>query len=68
MHSEHLRWLTRAVGPFASVYFDDSHDAADSAGQLDAKWRDIRAQLADRAPAPAFSTGCRKRSCTTSPP
>lgn len=47
MHSEHLRWLTRAVGPFASVYFDDSHDAADSAGQLDAKWRDIRAQLAD---------------------
>lgn len=47
MHAEHLRWLTKAAGPFASVYFDDSHDAADAAGQLDAKWRDIRAHLAD---------------------
>lgn len=45
MLSEHLRWLTKAAGPFASVYFDDSHDAADAAGQLDAKWRDIRAHL-----------------------
>lgn len=45
MRSEHLRWLTKTAGPFASVYFDDSHDAADAAVQLDAKWRDIRAQL-----------------------
>lgn len=45
MRSENLRWLTKAAGPFASVYFDDSHDTADAAGQLDAKWRDIRAHL-----------------------
>ncbi len=45
MRSEHLRWLTKSAGPFASVYFDDSHDAADAAGQLDAKWRDIQTHL-----------------------
>ncbi len=45
MRSEQLRWLTKSAGPFASVYFDDSHDAADAAGQLDAKWRDIRARF-----------------------
>lgn len=45
MRSEHLRWLAKAAGPFASVYFDDSHDGADAADQLDVKWRDIRAQL-----------------------
>ncbi|RUP05598.1 MAG: hypothetical protein EKK34_07530 [Mycobacterium sp.] len=47
MLSEHLRWLTKIAGPFASVYFDDSHDAADAAGQLEAKWRDIRGQVED---------------------
>ncbi|MHA7651101.1 Rv2629 family ribosome hibernation factor [Mycobacterium sp. ML4] len=45
MRSEHLKWLAKTTGPYASVYFDDSHDAADSANQLDAKWRDIRAAL-----------------------
>jgi hypothetical protein len=45
MRSEHLRCLTKAAGPVASVYFDDSHDTADAAGQLGAKWRDIRGDL-----------------------
>jgi peptide subunit release factor 1 (eRF1) len=45
MRSERLRWLVKAEGPFASVYFDDSHDTADAIEQLDAKWRDIRKQL-----------------------
>lgn len=47
MRSERLRWLTRATGPFASAYFDDSHDTADAAEQLEAKWRDIRRHLED---------------------
>lgn len=47
MRSERLRWLVNAEGPVASVYFDDSHDTADAAGQLEAKWRDIRRHLED---------------------
>ncbi|KAA1249849.1 hypothetical protein F0Q45_12870 [Mycobacterium simiae] len=47
MRSERLRWLTRATGPFASVYFDDSHDTADATEQLEAKWRDIHRHLED---------------------
>ena len=45
MRSERLRWLAKAEGPFASVYFDDSHDTADAIEQLEAKWRDIRKHL-----------------------
>jgi release factor family 2 len=48
MRSERLRGLLKAQGPFASVYFDDSHDAADAVEQLEAKWRDIRKHLEDR--------------------
>jgi peptide subunit release factor 1 (eRF1) len=48
MRSERLRWLVRAEGPFASVYFDDSHDTADAIEQLEAKWRDIQKHLEER--------------------
>ncbi len=42
MQSDRLRWLVKAEGPFASVYFDDSLDAVE---QLEAKWSDIRGRL-----------------------
>ena len=48
MRSNRLRWLVRAEGPFASVYFDDSHDAADAAEELEVKWRDIQKLLEER--------------------
>jgi hypothetical protein len=48
MRSERLRGLVNAQGPFASVYFDDSHHTADAVEQLEAKWRDIRKHLEDR--------------------
>ena len=48
MRSERLRWLVRAEGPFASVYFDDSHDTADAAEQLETKWHDIHKHLETR--------------------
>lgn len=48
MQSERLRWLVTATGPFASVYFDDSHDTADAAEQLEVRWRDIHRQLRDQ--------------------
>jgi hypothetical protein len=45
MRSERFRWLTTAGGPFASVYFDDSHDTSDAVEQLEARWRAIRTEL-----------------------
>ncbi len=47
MRSDRLRWLAKAEGPFASVYFDDSHDTQDAVEQLEVKWSDIRRQLED---------------------
>ncbi|SPM32256.1 Peptide chain release factor 1 (eRF1) [Mycobacterium rhizamassiliense] len=48
MRSERLRWLVGAEGPFASVYFDDSHDTADAAEELVVRWRDIQKYLETR--------------------
>jgi peptide chain release factor subunit 1 len=45
MDSERLRPLLTARGPFASVYFDDSHDTQDAAAQLELRWRGLREQL-----------------------
>jgi len=47
MQSDRLRWLVEAEGPFASVYFDDSHDTLDAVEQLDARWSSIRQRLED---------------------
>jgi len=45
MESDRFRRLLDAPAPFASVYFDDSHDTQDAAAQLDLKWRALREQL-----------------------
>jgi len=45
MRSERLRSLLEPHGPFASVYFDDSHDTVEAVEHLEAKWRDIRKRL-----------------------
>lgn len=45
MHSERFRQLLDAPGPFASVFFDDSHNTHDASTQLDLKWRGLRDQL-----------------------
>jgi peptide chain release factor subunit 1 len=44
MRCDRFSRLLDSPGPFASVYFDDSHDA-DDADQLDLKWRAVREQL-----------------------
>lgn len=46
MQTTRLRELVTANGPFASVYFDDSHDTADAAKLLDLRWREAREELA----------------------
>jgi peptide chain release factor subunit 1 len=46
MESDRFRQLLDAPGPFASVYFDDSHDTHDAEAQLELKWRWVRDELA----------------------
>ncbi len=45
MRSDRFRQLLEAPGPFASVYFDDSHDTQDAEKQLELEWRALREQL-----------------------
>lgn len=45
MQSERFRTLVTAPGPFASLYFDDSREAADAVEQLQNRWHHTRAQL-----------------------
>jgi hypothetical protein len=44
--SDRAHHLIAATGPFASVYFDDSHDAPDAASRLEVTWQDIARELA----------------------
>ncbi|OBJ61507.1 hypothetical protein [Mycobacterium sp. 1423905.2] len=48
MDSQRFRPLLDAPGPFASVYFDDSHDTHDAEEQLALKWRAVRDELAQQ--------------------
>lgn len=48
MESNRFRQLLDAPGPFASVYFDDSHDTHDAGAQLELKWRAVREELAQQ--------------------
>lgn len=45
MDSNRFRGLLETPGPFASVYFEDSHDTHDAETQLDLKWRALREEL-----------------------
>lgn len=48
MDSERFRPLLNTTGPFASVYFEDTHDTQDAQTQLDLKWRGVREELDER--------------------
>jgi hypothetical protein len=45
MHPERFRPLLTADGPFASIYFDDSHDTPGAEARLELEWRGLRKQL-----------------------
>lgn len=61
MRSERLRWLVAAEGPFASVYFDDSHDTLDAVERREATWRDVRKHLESRDAKQGSSTASKRR-------
>lgn len=63
MRSERLRWLVAAEGPFASVYFDDSHDTLDAVERREATWRDVRKHLESRDAKQERSSTASKRRC-----
>ena len=67
MQSDHFRNLVGARGPFASVYFEDSHNTADAAAQLGVKWRDLRDQLEAQG-ADGILTGALQRAILTARP
>lgn len=45
MKSDRFRTLATAEGPFASVYFDDSHDSPEARTRLELQWRHLEEQL-----------------------
>ncbi|MGB7356588.1 MAG: hypothetical protein WA944_00590 [Mycobacterium sp.] len=45
MQAERFRPLVESKGPYASVYYDDSHDSEDAPAQRDLKWRAMREEL-----------------------
>ncbi|OCB40203.1 hypothetical protein A5675_11940 [Mycobacterium malmoense] len=55
MDSERFRKLLEAPAPFASVYFDDSHDTHDAEAQLELKWRALKEELESRGAAAAVT-------------
>ncbi len=57
MDSNCFRRLLDAPGPFASVYFDDSHDAHDAQAQLELKWRAVREELENQGAGQAVIDG-----------
>lgn len=67
MQSERFRTLTESKGPYASVYFDDSHDTEDAAAQRDLKWRAVRGELEEHD-APAEIIEAIQQAIMDSPP
>ncbi|MCP2257705.1 hypothetical protein LX15_001391 [Streptoalloteichus tenebrarius] len=43
-----LTEVVRRPGPFASVYYDASHDTEDAEHAIELRWRDLRGQLAEQ--------------------
>jgi Bacterial archaeo-eukaryotic release factor family 2 len=68
MHADRFRQLMNAKGPYASVYFDDSHDTEDAAAQLDIKLRDLRTQLEEQGADAAVSEVLERAVRDSNPP
>ncbi len=56
MESDRFRQLLDTPGPFASIYFEDSHDTHDADTQLDLRWRALREALGEQGADEAVTT------------
>lgn len=68
MPSHQAQQLLTARGPFASVYFDDSHDDQDAAPRLEVKWREIAKILEDLGAEAALVSLLERAVLDASPP
>ena len=68
MDSERFRKLLDAPRPFASVYFDDSHDTHDAEAQLELKWRSVKEELEKQGADPAVIDGIEDAVMNLRPP
>lgn len=68
MNSARFRQLVEAPGPFASIYFEDSHDTQNAAAQLDAKWRELHRQLEDHGADVALMSRVERAVVSARPP
>ena len=49
-----------ADGPFASVYFDDSHDTEDAGAQLHVRWKGIASELEGQGADPDLTSAVQR--------
>jgi peptide chain release factor subunit 1 len=68
MVSELLRPLLTTRGPFASVYFEGSHDTQDAAAHLDVRWRGLREQLVEQGAARSVTADIERAVMDLRPP
>jgi hypothetical protein len=68
MQADRFRQLLSAKGPYASVYFDDSHDTEDAAAALDITLRELRSQLDAQGADAAVSDRLERAVRGSSPP
>ena len=68
MSSELLRPLLTTRGPFASVYFEGSHDTQDAAAHLDVRWRGLREQLVEQGAARSVTADIERAVMDLRPP
>ena len=68
MQSEHFLTILSSNCPFASVYFDDSHNTEDAAAQMELKWRSLREQLEEKGADPAVTESIEQAVADAPPP
>src|ERR1700722_15379529 len=68
MDSETLRPLLTTRGPFASVYFEGSHDTQDAAAHRDVRWRGLREQLVEQGAARSVTADIERAVMDLRPP
>jgi peptide chain release factor subunit 1 len=68
VRTQRFHGLLAAAGPFASIYFEDSHDTAKPQAELDVRWRDLRRLLEEQRAAPGLISILESAVLTVRPP